>query len=138
MIAKLNRYVLVGMFNTAVCSGLMMALVAMNMNVYLANAINYLFGLILSYYLQKTLVFAYPGHRFKTFALVFFSGVALSYCTLHAAYAVLHINKYLASLASIATFVGFTFIVNNFHTFRKSAIDCQPIITTPEKEKSRP
>lgn len=120
---KRIRFLFVGGLNTAVGYGIYALLVFFNMNVYLANTISTVVGVIHSYFWNKYFTFRSPGRSFweivrflSVYLLNFLAGMGL----LALFHGVLHADKYLAGLASLLVTTVVSYLGHNYFSFRKA------------------
>ena len=123
-IKKIKRFLLVGIFNATSGYTLIILLYKLlNFNFYLSNFIGYLFGLILSFILNRNFVFKAHGKIFSPFikfVFSFFISYFLNIFVFYISTEFTNLNHYLALLiASFFYSISF-FITCNYFTFKKS------------------
>ena len=122
-IKKIKRFLIVGLVNAISGYSLIISLYTLlNLNFYLSNFIGYLFGLILSFILNRNFVFKAHGKIFSPFikfVFSFFISYFLNIFVFYISTEFIDLNNYLALLiASFFYSISF-FIACNYFIFRK-------------------
>ena len=120
---KIIRFLLVGLVNAISGYTLIILLYSLlNLNFYLSNFIGYLFGLMISFTLNKNFVFKAQGKiivQFLKFILSFFLSYFLNIFVFYISSEFINLNYYLALIiASLFYSISF-FISCNFFTFKR-------------------
>ena len=120
---KIARFLLVGLVNAILGYSLIIVLYTLlNLNFYLSNFIGYLFGLIISFILNRNFVFKAQGKiivQFLKFILSFFLSYFLNIFVFYISSEFINLNYYLALIiASLFYSISF-FISCNFFTFKR-------------------
>ena len=125
-IKKIKRFIFVGIFNAISGYTLIILLYSLlNFNFYLSNFIGYLFGLIISFILNRNFVFKVEDKilsQFIKYIFSFFLSYLLNIFVFYISSEFINLNKYLSLLiASLFYSISF-FISCNFFTFKKKFI----------------
>ena len=125
-IRKIKRFIFVGIFNAISGYTLIILLYSLlNFNFYISNFIGYLFGLIISFILNRNFVFKVEDKilsRFIKYIFSFFLSYLLNIFVFYISSEFINLNKYLSLLiASLFYSISF-FISCNFFTFKKKFI----------------
>ena len=120
---KITRFLLVGLVNAISGYSLIILLYTLlNLNFYLSNFIGYLFGLTISFILNRSFVFKAKGKilaPFIKFVFSFFISYFLNIYVFYISFEFLKLNYYFALLiASLIYSISF-FIACNYFIFRK-------------------
>ena len=120
---KIIRFLLVGLVNAISGYTLIILLYSLlNFNFYLSNFIGYLFGLMISFILNRNFVFKAQGKiigQFFKFILSFFLSYFLNIFVFYISSEFINLNYYLALIiASLFYSISF-FISCNFFTFKR-------------------
>jgi len=120
---KIARFLLVGLFNAILGYSLIIVLYTLlNLNLYLSNFIGYLFGLIISFILNRNFVFKAKGEilaPFIKFVFSFFISYFLNIFVIYISTEFIKLNYYFSLLiASLIYSISF-FISCNYFIFRK-------------------
>jgi len=120
---KIIRFLLVGLVNAISGYTLIILLYSLlNFNFYLSNFIGYLFGLMISFTLNRNFVFKAQGKiivQFLKFILSFFLSYFLNIFVFYISSEFINLNYYLALIiASLFYSISF-FISCNFFTFKR-------------------
>ena len=122
-IKKIKRFLLVGIFNAISGYTLIILLYTLlSLNFYLSNFIGYLFGLIISFILNKNFVFKAKGKitgQFQKFIFSFFLSYFLNIFVFYICSEFTNLNYYLALLIASCFYSTSFFILCNFFTFKK-------------------
>ena len=122
-IKKIIRFLLVGIVNAISGYTLIILFYSfLNFHFYLANFIGYLFGLIISFILNKNFVFKAKGKiigQFQKFIFSFFLSYFLNIFVFYICSEFTNLNYYLALLISSCFYSASFFILCNFFTFKK-------------------
>ena len=125
-IKKIKRFIFVGIFNAISGYTLIILLYSLlNFNFYISNFIGYLFGLIISFMLNKYFVFKVEGKilsQFKRFIFSFFLSYLLNIFVFYISSEFINLNKYLSLLIASLFYTISFFISCNFFTFKKKFI----------------
>ena len=121
---KIIRFLLVGLVNAISGYTLIILLYSLlNFNFYLSNFIGYLFGLIISFLLNRNFVFKVKGKilsQFTKFIFSFFLSYLLNIFVFYISSEFINLNNYISLLiASLFYSISF-FISCNFFTFKKN------------------
>lgn len=118
---QLIRYLLVGLLNTAVGYGIIFILMyGFGVNPELSNAIGYLFGLVVSYTMNRRFTFESKEKRLKEFSKflgVFAIAYSLNFITLVALIRWLHVEKGVSQILASVVYVGVSFVLSKYYTF---------------------
>jgi len=123
-IKKIKRFLLVGIVNAI--SGYTLIILfytLLNLNFYLSNFIGYLFGLMISFILNKKFVFNAQGKilaPFIKFIFSFFLSYFLNIFIFYICSEFINLNYYLALLIASCFYSISFFITCNYFTFKKS------------------
>lgn len=123
-IKKIKRFLLVGIVNAI--SGYTLIILfytLLNLNFYLSNFIGYLFGLMISFILNKKFVFNAQGKilaPFIKFIFSFFLSYFLNIFVFYICSEFINLNYYLALLIASCFYSISFFITCNYFTFKKS------------------
>ena len=122
-IKKIKRFLLVGIVNAISGYTLIILLYSLlNFHFYLANFFGYLFGLIISFILNRKFVFKAKGKikdQFLKFLFSFFLSYFLNIFAFYICYEFINLNYYLALLIACFFYSVSFFILCNFFTFKK-------------------
>ena len=126
-IKKIKRFIFVGIFNAILGYSLIILLFSfLNFNFYISNFIGYLFGLIISFILNRNFVFKVEDKilsQFIKYIFSFFLSYLLNIFVFYISSEFINLNKYLSLLiASLFYSISF-FISCNFFTFKKKFIN---------------
>ena len=125
-IKKITRFLLVGIINAI--SGYTVIILFysfLNFHFYLANFIGYLFGLIISFILNRNFVFKAKGKikgQFQKFIFSFFLSYFLNIFVFYICSEFTNLNYYLALLIASCFYSACFFILCNFFTFKKNLV----------------
>ena len=123
-IKKIKRFLLVGIVNAI--SGYTLIILfytLLSLNFYLSNFIGYLFGLMISFILNKKFVFNAQGKilaPFIKFIFSFFLSYFLNIFIFYICSEFINLNYYLALLIASCFYSISFFITCNYFTFKKS------------------
>ena len=120
---KIMRFLLVGIINAISGYTLIIILYNLfNLNFYLSNFTGYLFGLIISFILNRNFVFKVKGkflNQFLKFIFSFFLSYFLNILVFYISSEFINLNYYLALLIA-SWFYSISFFIScNFFTFKK-------------------
>ena len=122
-IKKIKRFLLVGIVNAITGYTLIILLYRLlNFNFYLANFFGYLFGLIISFILNRKFVFKARGKinsQFLKFLFSFFLSYFLNIFVFYVCSEFINLDYYLALLIASCFYSVSFFILCNFFTFKK-------------------
>ncbi len=122
-IKKIIRFLLVGIINAISGYTLIILLYSLlNFHFYLANFFGYLFGLIISFILNRKFVFKAKGKikgQFLKFLFSFFLSYFLNIIAFYICSEFLNLYYYLALLIASCFYSVSFFILCNFFTFKK-------------------
>ena len=122
-IKKIKRFLLVGIINAISGYTLIILLYSLlNFHFYLASFFGYLFGLIISFILNRKFVFKVKGKikgQFLKFLFSFFLSYFLNIIAFYIYSEFLNLNYYLALLIASCFYSLSFFILCNFFTFKK-------------------
>lgn len=123
-IKKIKRFIFVGIINAISGYTLIIFLYSLlNFNFYISNFIGYLFGLIISFMLNRKFVFKVEGKKlsqFIKFIFSFFLSYLLNIFVFYISSEFINLNNYLSLLiASLFYSISF-FISCNCFTFKKN------------------
>ena len=116
-----GRYGAAGIINTVLGYGLIFLLQALGTSPYIANAVGYAVGFVISFFLQKNFVFGSSGQtgaeavKFIAAFLVSYGANVLMLHTLLTA----GINPYLAQIGGFATYFVAMFLISKIWVFRQ-------------------
>ena len=122
-IKKIKKFLLVGIFNAISGYSLIILLYTLlNINFYLSNFIGYLFGLMISFILNRKFVFKVQGKilaPFIKFIFSFFLSYFLNIFVFYICSEFVNLNYYLALLIASCFYSISFFIACNYFTFKK-------------------
>ena len=122
-IKKITRFLLVGFVNAISGYTLIILFYSfLNFHFYLANFIGYLFGLIISFILNRNFVFKAKGKitgQFQKFIFSFFLSYFLNIFVFYICSEFTNLKYYLALLIASCFYSASFFILCNFFTFKK-------------------
>ena len=120
---KIMRFLLVGIINAISGYTLIIFLCSiLNLNFYLSNFTGYLFGLIISFILNRNFVFKVKGKfliQLLKFIFSFFLSYFLNILVFYISSEFINLNYYLALLIASCFYSISFFISCNFFTFKK-------------------
>ena len=119
MLKQFLRYNLVGLVNTVTGFGLIMLLMYLGTDPVLSNAIGYVTGMILSYFLNKHYTFAHKNHNMGV-VIKFFTALGVAYLLNYMVLMtlLLHINPYVAQAFSAVIYTMSAFVMMKLLVFR--------------------
>ena len=125
-IKKIKRFIFVGIINAISGYTLIIFLYSLlNFNFYISNFIGYLFGLIISFILNRNFVFKVKGKilsQLTKFIFSFFLSYLLNIFVFYISSEFINLNNYISLLiASLFYSISF-FISCNFFTFKKKFV----------------
>ena len=123
-IKKIKRFLLVGIFNAISGYTLIILLNSLlNFHFYLANFFGYLFGLIISFILNRKFVFKAKGKikgQFLKFIFSFFLSYFLNIFAFYICSEFIKLNYFLALFIASCFYSASFFTLCNFFTFKKN------------------
>ena len=120
---KFAKYISVGLFNTGFGYLIIFSAMYLGINPYASNFIGYGLGILLSFYLQKSWVFASPGNllsKFSRFLLVFGVAYLANLTVLFTSIDKLNLNEYLSQITAGLFYLAIGYSANNFFVFKNS------------------
>jgi len=123
--AQLFRYLLVGLFNTALGFAIIFScMYLLDMSPLASNITGYLCGLVVSYFLNKFFTFkttARSHSEMLRFLVVFAAAYLANVGMLLLCIDVLHLHEGLSQLVAGAIYVGASYFLNKYYVFRHPA-----------------
>lgn len=120
--SSLFKYLLVGIANTIFGYAIIFSLMFFGVIPEIANIFGYAFGIILSYFLNKTFTFQSKNSHKRDFSR-FIIAMALAYfinlIVLIIAHRMLGIDKYISQIIAGIFYTASGYIFNKFFTFKK-------------------
>ena len=118
---KLAKYISVGFLNTFFGYLTIFSAMYLGVNPYSSNLIGYGLGILLSFYLQKSWVFASTGNllrKFLRFMLVFTVAYLANLIILFTSIEKLNVNEYLSQVIGGLCYLTIGYFANKFFVFK--------------------
>ncbi len=116
-----GRYGAAGIINTVLGYGLIFALQALGASPYIANAVGYGVGFVISFFLQKRFVFGSSGRTSNEairFVVAFLAAYSANFFMLYVLLTA-GINPYLAQIGGFGTYFVAMFLISKVWVFRQ-------------------
>ncbi|MGH8061489.1 MAG: GtrA family protein [Pseudoxanthomonas sp.] len=122
---QLFRYILVGLFNTALGFAVIFScMYLLKMSPAASNIAGYLFGFVVSYFLNKFFTFKTPTRSRSEalrFLVVFIAAYLANFGMLLLCIDVLHMHAAVSQVVAGAIYVGASFFLNKHYVFKHPA-----------------
>ncbi|HVJ39334.1 MAG TPA: GtrA family protein [Stenotrophomonas sp.] len=119
---QLFRFVIVGVFNTAVGFGIIFAcMYVLGLGAYLSNAIGYGCGLVVSYFLNKSFTFKSTvkgTSEAARFLLAFGIAYLCNFGVLYLCVRIAGLHEGVAQVIASVAYVSVSFFLNKYYVFR--------------------
>ncbi len=122
---QLFRYLLVGLFNTALGFAIIFGcMYLLKMNPITSNVTGYLCGLVVSYFLNKFFTFRSTNRsraEMLRFLVVFVAAYLANFGMLLLCIDVLHVHEAVSQVVAGGVYVAASFLLNKYYVFKQAA-----------------
>lgn len=119
--SKFIRYLIIGAFNTIIGYGIIFILMALGVMPEIANIIGYIFGIIVSYILNKIYTFktkTKSKKEFIRFVMCMICSYLINFIALIVLYRYFDVDKYIATIISSIFYTLSGYIFSKYFAFK--------------------